>query len=143
MLPMRLSERIMLGSLILKPMAGIRKSGDGRFGCVFGMADETGHEFYKWTNEMPEVSVCLPCDCGRDGSAIMGNCCRKYPRSFCTRSYVQAIVHIFNYHVCTAKDWTLEQLVDWVRSVEPAEPEESESVAGVRKTDLRAESVSA
>lgn len=34
------------------------------------------------------------------------------------------IVHVFNYHVMTVKDWTLDRLVQWVASVEPAEPEE-------------------
>jgi len=34
------------------------------------------------------------------------------------------IVHLFNYHVMTKKDWTMDQLIDWVRSVEPPDPEE-------------------
>jgi hypothetical protein len=34
------------------------------------------------------------------------------------------IVHLFNYHVVTAKDWTIERLADWVRSIEPPEPNE-------------------
>jgi len=41
------------------------------------------------------------------------------------------VVHLFNDHVMTRKDWTLDQLIDWVRSVEPADPEEKASEAAV------------
>jgi hypothetical protein len=37
--------------------------------------------------------------------------------------YMIGIVHVFNYHVCTVKDWTLDQLIDWIRTIEPAEEE--------------------
>jgi hypothetical protein len=32
------------------------------------------------------------------------------------------IAHLFDYHVMEKKNWTLDQLVDWVREVEPNEP---------------------
>ncbi|MGA8688919.1 MAG: hypothetical protein WB662_03165 [Methyloceanibacter sp.] len=36
---------------------------------------------------------------------------------------INAIVHIFNQHVCDG-DWTIEQLADWVASIEPPDPAE-------------------
>ena len=123
---MRLSDAINLGSLLLKPVAGTRGDGnDG--GCALGMAGKAaggyvGCGFADWAKEIQSVDL-LPCECGKDGSKIMGSSCDYFYRASVPRNCVHAITHLFNYHVCTAKDWTLEQLVDWVRSVEPDEPE--------------------
>lgn len=37
-----------------------------------------------------------------------------------------SIAHIFDLHVMHLKDWTLDELIDWVRSVEPVEAEAKE-----------------
>ena len=36
-----------------------------------------------------------------------------------------AIYHVFDEHVMYLHDWTLDQLIDWIRSVEPQEAEAS------------------
>jgi len=111
---MRLSEAIMLGRhLVEKQMCGLLPN------CAMGMAlrasgwtDLTfdsmyGYELVKlwpWLNNpMPQI---LPCD-----HLIAG----------IKNQMTYAIMHLFDGHVCVREDWTLEQLVDWVRSVEPAE----------------------
>lgn len=73
-------------------------------------------EEYDWIEIHPEfvwmTNQCnLPCGCSRTGIyAVSDNVC-------C------AIAHVFNEHIYGKQDWTLDQLIDWVRSVEPAEPE--------------------
>lgn len=120
---MRLSEKIALGSLMLRPVPGILNDGHGG-GCAFGMAKAADSAYVDkaWLTEIHEDV--LPCDCGKDKSLVMGGMCTLLPRSWSARDYTNAIVHIFNYHVATKKDWTIDQLCDWVRSVEPDEPEE-------------------
>ena len=120
---MRMSDAIMLGSMMLKPFAGCRDNGLGG-GCALGMADVAagGHYFcestYPWINN---TKIGLPCGCTGTVMGGPGN----YPYySFGDELVSQAIIHLFNYHVMTKKDWTLEQLVDWVRSVDPKEEEE-------------------
>ena len=35
-------------------------------------------------------------------------------------------IHLFNDHVMTKKEWTMDQLIDWVATVEPPDPEEEQ-----------------
>jgi hypothetical protein len=43
----------------------------------------------------------------------------------------ETIAHLFDNHVFGKQDWTLDQLIDWVRSVEPTEaaPQDEQAVA--------------
>jgi hypothetical protein len=52
-----------------------------------------------------------------------------------SETYCAAIAHLFDRHIIgTAPSWTLEQLVDYVRSVEPEEaPEQAEVFAETEK----------
>src|SRR5437899_8234398 len=55
----------------------------------------------------------------------------------------EAITHLFDTHVMQPKEWgvkawTLDQLIDWVRSVEPAEDTPGSDVA-LAATEARAE----
>lgn len=59
---------------------------------------------------------------------------RLQERAF-TFSLSEWIVHVFNYHVMAVKDWTLDRLVQWVASVEPAEPEEAVTEHAKEKTE--------
>lgn len=116
---MRLSDAIMLGRMLLKP-APYTTIFEGE-GCALGMAFATlgcsTHEQamakcktdaanWKWIAQ----KCALPCDCTSDGFP------KKHPK---TGTYQCAIAHLFNEHVCGDEDWTLDQLIDWVRSVEP------------------------
>jgi len=132
---MRLSEQILLGSMTLVPVAYKRHSGDQIQGCALGMAETaSGISDYGAEHRWPWLNGNTACPCG----------CKTYKQrggkifiACPIESYAQAIAHIFNEHVMEDKTWTLEQLVDWIRSVEPAEPEPvPEVVALVEQTDL-------
>lgn len=107
---MKLSEAILLGSSMLKPVAG--RLGEGDEGCALGMAgvaacgkhDGVNCDVFTWVNDKSADS---PCGC------FAGNFGMKSVRAW--------IAHIFNEHVMDDKTWTLEQLCDWIRTVEPAE----------------------
>lgn len=117
---MRLSEAILLGSTSVRPLAGrmIKFQNGETFGCALGMACTAAavpffqsQEFY---DEWPWLKnhFTLPCCGGQTeyfGSSV--------------------IVHVFDYHIMEVNKphWTLEQLVDWVRSVEPPEPDQEQA----------------
>lgn len=114
---MRLSDAIALGRTLITPRGG--SLGNGVSGCALGMGlmakgivakDEkllTEPEMnWPWITKYME----FPCACSSKGMKLRA---------------VDTIVHIFDSHItsdhCT--DWTLDNLIDWVRSVEPAETE--------------------
>jgi len=122
---MRLSEAINLGSSVLKPIGAHIE------GCAMGMAlmavdgkivakesAEAIRKHWEWATEMFLPS---PCEC---------------PSERTVRPVSSVVMHLFDAHVmqgsgyeaCIRREpwskWTLEQLVDWVRSVEPPELEE-------------------
>ncbi len=119
---MLLSEAIAMGSLVVRPRA-TREWYEGGTGCARGMALEavgrrihvaappTGSHglvflsVWPWTGISEHV---LPCACG---SPELWAACN-------------VITHIFDSHVMQVKDWTLPQLIEWIRSVEPKETEE-------------------
>lgn len=110
---MQVSEAILLGSTMLKPVPYIRNDGSGG-GCALGMAEiavdgaESGIERTAMGKWLLGISL-FPCVCGL------------------ISPYNVLIAHIFNEHVCKDKTWTIEKLVDWVRSVEPKEEVKAES----------------
>src|SRR5207248_7167494 len=92
-------------------------------GCAIGMIEAASPvAYYSILNSLSHICCALPCGCEK-GTMIMGSGCGG---TFYSGSMVvvNAIVHLFNYHVMTKKDWTMDQLIDWVRSVEPPDPEE-------------------
>lgn len=46
------------------------------------------------------------------------------------------IAHLFDHHFFERQDWTLEQLVDWVRSVEPPEPDQEQATGVLGRAPL-------
>lgn len=122
---MRLSEAIALGRTLLNPVPGSLFAGEDG-GCAQGMAlrcigKKTTAESrlgigddWPWTLE---VVGKFPCECVEGRPEIFSDGWFPYAD---TRS---AIAHLFDSHVMGRhQDWTLDQLIDWVRSVEPAEP---------------------
>lgn len=107
---MRLSEAILLGRVTVTPRSGQLAS------CALGMAANArgiDADYQKINREWPWLAkrLVLPCEC------------------FCAGEGMLQIAHLFDSHVMSpyAKPTlTLEQLVDWVRSVEPAEVEVGE-----------------
>jgi hypothetical protein len=72
-----------------------------------------------------EHRVELPCGCvprGEDTVLMMNG--GQWTRTSSVQPLAFAIVHLFNYHVMTVRDWTLQRLIDWVGSVEPPDPYE-------------------
>lgn len=119
---MKLSEAIMLGSSLIRSVPFIRDDGFGG-GCAMGMAEVAAGMFsFKLETKYPwmQTQICLvPCghDIGAKYNRIPGY---KTPH---TPTFI--IAHLFNEHVHGDRSWTLEQLVDWVRSVEPDEEPEA------------------
>lgn len=123
---MKLSEAILLGSSMLTPRAGGQHFAETQEGCALGMAAVArGCTFHAWTKPFDErdrrtlgaegvwgewvlAQVERPCDCWRIWM-------RRKMR------IKDIIAHLFDYHIMNKKNWTLEQLVAWVQTVEPKE----------------------
>jgi len=123
---MKLSEAILLGSSMLAPRAGRQHFAETQEGCALGMAAVArGCTFRTCTKLFDErdrrtlgaegvwgewllEQVDRPCDCWRI----------RIPRKMRVKDI---IAHLFDHHVMQKKNWTLEQLVKWVETVEPAE----------------------
>jgi len=123
---MRLSDAIAMGRMIISPRSG---SGETETtGCALSMAaaavglKKDGNRS-RWQRSSEEwawlVGCCqsLPCGCAANEAWQDDKC------------YFWAIIHVFDTHVEFHRDWTLDQLIDWVRSVEPAESEEGEQIS--------------
>jgi hypothetical protein len=110
---MRLSDAIMLGRVTVDSP----KSGDIN-NCALGMAANACGIKRQYCNIKKlwpwlKTDMDFPCNC--------------FPNSYINIDSQAAwtkVAHIFDHHVMCLEDWTLEQLVDWVRSVEPGEREE-------------------
>jgi len=123
---MKMSEAILLGSTVLAPKAGGQHFAEMKAGCALGMAAvANGCTFRKvtgfdrkdrrtlgtegvWGNWVLE-EVQRPCNCWR--IVVPGKMRIK-----------DIIAHLFDHHVMGKKNWTLEQLVAWVETVEPKGP---------------------
>lgn len=124
---MRLSDAIATGRVLLEPVEG--KVLSGNKGCALGMAGRAaGIKLHDYASElyMENYNVLMqywpflasrilseqPCTC-RNGPSRM----------------LDRVIHLFDDHVCRTGDWTLDRLIDYVRSVEPAEQEEPQQEA--------------
>lgn len=121
---MKLSDAIQLGRMVMHLIRGVQNDGqDG--GCAIGIglracglfpskSENTDLETFEaaieaWPWLQDPVSVpCSELICAFSGYEM---------------NYAQAIAHTFDHHVFGQGDWTLDQLVTWIQSVEPAEPE--------------------
>ena len=121
---MKLSEAILLGSTMLAPRAGGQHFAETKEGCALGMAavargctfgPASGPVDYRerrtlgaegvWGDWVLRQEV-RPCSCWRISVS------RKM-------RIKDIIAHLFDYHIMGKKNWTLEQLVAWVETVEP------------------------
>jgi len=131
---MKLSEAILLGSSMLAPRAGGQHFAETQEGCALGMAAVArGCTFSpargpvavterrtlgvegvwgEWVLKLEE----RPCDCWRI----------RVPRQMRIKDI---IAHLFDRHVMEKKNWTMERLVSWVQTVEPAEVQSDFSVS--------------
>jgi hypothetical protein len=123
---MKLSDAILLGSTLLAPQAGRQYSAETQSGCALGMAAIATGCTYRRVPAMPgQESRTL----GVEG--VWGTWTLERMRRPCKCFFLflprkmrvkDIIAHLFDCHVVTKKNWTLDQLVDWVRTVEPSEP---------------------
>jgi|ERR1700683_4408 len=110
-------EAIALGRMILKPKFGYFNDRQGN-GCALGMAEvalgysliqrELLDATYPW---LRKTAVPLPCQCDSR---------RGFGSSRLSADIV--VAHIFDYHVVlVAVDpkWTMEELIDWVKQIDP------------------------
>jgi hypothetical protein len=123
---MRLSDAILLGSTVVTPRAGRLISSSTKEGCALGMAavglgcgfkaaSEERAARDRRTANIEDVFgtwlgrvVMRTCECGP-----------QLPREMRVKD---VIAHVFDVHVMGKKDWTLAQLVEWVKRWEPQEP---------------------
>lgn len=129
----RLSDAIALGRKVVEPAKGLILSTDGKRGCALGMGFVGAGLSYSGS----QVNCYLDIKEKWDWLCLHTN---KWP-CFCNRGltvYMDLIAHIFDNHVRSRQDWTLDQLIDYVRSIEPPE---SESAAPVVETPTEKVSV--
>ena len=123
---MKLSEAILLGSTVLAPKAGRQHYSELNAGCALGMAAIANGCTFRPVTEPFDAkdrrtlgaeaiwgswvlsAVSRPCACWRI----------RVPREMRIKDI---IAHLFDYHVMAKGDWTLEQLVGWVKTVEPGD----------------------
>ncbi len=123
---MKLSEAILRGSTMLDAKPGAQYFSDTKSGCALGMAAiARGCSFHRTTrrinyNERRTLGaegvwgqwvlrvVMRPCDCWF----------LRVPRKMRIKDI---IAHLFDFHVMKKENWTLNQLVAWVRTWEPEE----------------------
>jgi hypothetical protein len=123
---MKLSEAILLGSTVLAPKAGGQHFSETQQGCALGMAAVARGCTFR--------TVIRPIDDGERrtlgvegvwGPWVLGRVGRP---CYCWRIWIRRkmrikdiIAHLFDYHIMEKRNWTLEQLVAWVETVEPKE----------------------
>ncbi len=120
---MKLSDAILLGSTLLAGKPGRQYFSDGQAGCALGMAAIAKGCSFTNVYGVPReerrtlgaenvwgdwvlVVMERPCNCWR----------WRVPREMRIKDI---IAHLFDYHVVAKKNWTLDQLVAWVKTVEP------------------------
>jgi hypothetical protein len=133
---MKLSEAILLGSTVLAPKAGGQHFSETQQGCALGMAAVARGCTFR--------TVIRPIDDGERrtlgvegvwGLWMLGRVERPCD---CWRIWIRRkmrikdiIAHLFDYHVVEKRNWTLEQLVAWVETVEPKEVQPDDGASRV------------
>ena len=113
---MRLSDAIGLGRTIVKAKSHTVLTKDNSQGCAVGMALVAVGKKYNCDNDWDVNPLYKQFDdewpWTKNRITMDGDCI----------IFVVALFRQFDNKVMTGH-WTLDQLIDWVRSVEPAEPE--------------------
>lgn len=125
---MKISAAIMLGSTMIAPLAGHHLYYDPAnphqgptHGCAWGMVNVAAPRQWGSMNIWAAtIAVTLPCGCR--GMIVKGQ--MRVEMSDGIETVQAAIIHLFNHHVMTEKDWTMDKLVDWVQTIEPPDFED-------------------
>jgi hypothetical protein len=123
---MKLSEAILLGSTVLAPKAGGQHFSETQQGCALGMAAVArGCTFRTVSRPIDDRERRTLGVEGVSGAWVLGRVERPCD---CRRIWIRrkmrikdTIAHLFDYHIMDKRNWTLEQLVAWVETVEPKE----------------------
>jgi hypothetical protein len=139
---MKLSDAILLGSTMVAAEADGQYFPENQAGCALGMAAiAKGCRFHR----VPRGSLPLVDRRTMGVEGVLGNwvlalvarpcqCWRFFtPREMPIKDI---IAHLFDRHVMVRKDWTLDQLAEWVKTVEP-----DRTVRQTAINDLAAESI--
>lgn len=119
---MRASEALRMGSKMIAPLRGQLLNAEHTAGCALGMISIGNQNFsllthcYPWTLLRAEFP-CSCCSC-RD-ELVMGSGGMLVTRNTARSNIQEMVVHLFNYHVCTTHDWTIDQIADWLDTVDP------------------------
>ena len=123
---MKLSEAILRGSTLITPKAGGQYFNEERAGCALGMAVIA--KGYRYSRRAVSVSANQARTLGIEGvfgvwilAEVRRPCdCWWFtvPREMPIKDIV---AHLFDHHVMKKKNWTLNQLVAWVQTLEPEE----------------------
>lgn len=117
---MKASEALRKGSTMVEPVMG--RIEEGGKCCALGMIGKaaTGKST-EWAEPAPWIvstPTKLPCDCHE--TRLMGGGGLCVEKSTIESRVCNTIVHLFNYHVMTERDWTVGQIADWLDSVDPS-----------------------
>jgi hypothetical protein len=135
---MRLSDAIALGRTIAKAVPEELSNHRGDEACALGMAG-LACGLSGWELHNPEFTFCgakIEADSHYDliyerWPWLKNQTSSKFPCGCVVLGeelFDEVVMHLFDVHIFNRKDWTLDQLIDWVRSVEPQEaPAEAES----------------
>jgi len=123
---MKLSEAILLGSTVLTPRAGGQYFSETQQGCALGMAAlARGCTFRTVVHPVDDPERRTLGVEGIWGAWVLHRMDRPCD---CWRIWIRRkmrikdiITHLFDYHIMDKRNWTLEQLVAWVETVEPKE----------------------
>jgi len=121
---MKLSEAILLGSTVVKPLGGGLGTDPSRQTCAFMMAAAAQSKpACMWA----EAAAAWPWLTRQLAHVPCG--CRGWDR-YLPANYMTAIIHIFACHVAQGEScyaeafedkWTIERLADWIAAVEPSD----------------------
>jgi len=133
---MKLSDAILLGSTILRPRGGGQYYSEQNAGCALGMAAIAGGCGFQLTRqpvaEQEQRTLGTEGVWGQWVLAVVERPCNCWKFRVPKEMRIKDIIaHVFDRHIMRKKDWTLERLVAWVKTVEPAEdplPKQNESL---------------
>ena len=108
---MRLSDKIALGRVLIRHSSFTLV---GEAGCAMGMALRA--QGFEGDGRLDDAINELE---GAQFFVVPPECCEQLKRE--PGPLYKFIVHLNDRHIFKSRDWTLDQLIDYVRSVEPPE----------------------
>jgi hypothetical protein len=128
---MKASEALRKGSKMVEPVRGMIEEYQTGKCCALGMIGKAArgaasryYEDFEW---MWQRGTKLPCGC--TDAMIMGGGALCVDRTSIEARIGATVVHLFNYHVMTEGDWTIDQIADWLDTLDPSNDVVSNEIA--------------